>query len=692
MSQDFLFEIGTEELPAKQLSGLAAAFKKNVLDQLEKFQLSYLGEAKIFVTPRRLAISIPQLAAAQLDQTIERKGPSIQSAFDAGGKPTKACEGFAKSCGVSVKELESRETPQGKWLFAIQHIKGKSAAELLPIIVQEALDKLPISKPMHWGENTKAFLRPVRWVLMLLGSKVVPGSFFGQDTSHLTYGHRFLTQAPIAIKKADQYEEILSSQGKVVADFERRRELIREQLTRAAHALHAEVCLNEALLTEVTGLVEWPHVLTASFDPRFLNIPENALIAAMEGHQKSFAVKKAGKLLPHFLTTTNILSKDEKIVIAGNERVMRARLSDAEFFYQQDLRIPLENYAEDLKKVIFQIQLGSLYAKSQALASFSKVLAVQLKFDQDLVEQAACLAKCDLRTQMVGEFPELQGEMGQIYAKKQGLAPEIADALLEQYLPRFANDILPSTPTGITLALADRLLNLVGIFGIGQIPTGEKDPFGLRRAAIGVCRIILDKQLNLALKSLLREAQLAWQERGTQFAATNVVSEVHAFLMERVRYMYVEEGIRPQIIQAVMALQLDNLLDIHARIQAVNLFQALPESASLIAAQKRVMNLLQKEKCLPEALEAPQAQLFELPQEKALADALMVVSAHTKENIHQRNYAEALQHIAKLKQPVDDFFDHVMVMVDDTKLRHNRLCLLASLFKFMNEVANISYL
>lgn len=692
-NQDFLFEIGTEEIPAKQLEPLKTALLENVLTQLDKAGITYSEKARGFAAPRRLAIYIPELETIQPDQIIDRKGPSVQSAFDASGKPTKACEGFAKSCQIKVEDLEERDTPQGKWLFAKQHIEGKKTSELLPQMIQNALTKLPIAKPMHWGAHTESFLRPVRWLVMMLGQEIIPAKFFDLETGHVTHGHRFMAPEFFRIEQPSQYENLLASKGKVIVDSAERKKIIIEQLNKAAAAVNGVVCENTALLDEVTGLVEWPEALTASFDKRFLNVPENALIAAMEGHQKCFDVKDStGKLLPYFLTVSNLVSHDAQQVIVGNERVMRARLSDAEYFYQKDLNVSLENYVDDLKRVVFQAKLGSLHAKSEALIELATYVAAQLKFPENFVRQAARLAKCDLRTQMVGEFPELQGEMGKIYAQKERLPQEVCEALFEQYLPRFANDELPAFESGIALALADRMLNLVGIFGIGQIPTGDKDPFALRRAAIGTCRIILDKQINLPLFGFIIAAEDAWRKQGAQFETSDLSDKVYDFIIERLRNLYLEEGMSTQVIQAVIALRLDNLIDINARIHAMNNFQTLPEAPSLAAAQKRVMNLFQKEKIDAKDLGDSNFDLFEMEQEKNLAQALLALQAEVLPDMQAKNYALVLQKMAQLKQPIDAFFDGVMVMAEDKKLRHNRLCLLAQLSLFLNQVADISCL
>jgi glycyl-tRNA synthetase beta chain len=683
LKKDFLFEIGTEELPARQLESLQQALLTNTLQELEKAKLTYSGAEKVFATPRRLAIFIPQLQTLQADQVIERKGPSYQNAFDDQGRPTKACEGFAKSCQTEVSALEQRDTDQGKWLFAVQKIPGKPTAELLPSIIKQVLEKLPIAKPMHWGSHNQSFLRPVRWIVMLLGNEVVPCTLFDLPAGNRSYGHRFMQPEAIVIHDPADYEQLLY-QAKVVADFKKRKNEINQQLHVAAQNLNGTACVNQSLLTEVTGLVEWPQILTAQFDPRFLNVPDNALIAAMESHQKSFALRSSDKkLLPQFLTVANIISSDEKQVIAGNERVMRARLSDAEFFYQKDLATPLANYRDDLKRVVFQTKLGSLYTKSEALAAMANDLAKQLKSNEAIARQAGQLAKCDLRTEMVSEFPELQGEMGRIYAQKECLSHEVSAALFEQYLPRFANDKLPETQTGMILAIADRLLNLVGIFGASQIPTGEKDPFALRRAAIGLCRIFLEKKLELDLMSLLITAEDIWLKHGANITAS-MIDPVYDFIIERLRYLYLEQGIKPQIIESVLCLKLNNLYDIDRRIKAFSEFQKMPEAESLGAAQKRVENLLQKEKLLPTDLALPDPTLFELPQETALSNALIEVQAEMCEDLLQKNYTSALRKMARLKKPVDDFFDHVMVMADDRVLRHNRLCLLGRLSRCLN--------
>ena len=690
---DFLFEIGTEELPAKSLFPLKEALLNETVSLLAKAQLTFTGIPQSFATPRRLALLIPGLQLQQQDQHNERKGPSVASAFDDKGNPTPACVGFAKSCGLTVDQLEKRDTPQGQWLYASQTIKGQATQDLLPALIHQALAKFPIPKPMRWGDHKTEFLRPVRWVVMLLGKDIIPAEFFGQVARNKTYGHRFMANHAITIKNPADYESLLMKEGKVVANFEKRKADIEEQLSDAAKKAHGNLHHNEALLTEVTGLVEWPVVLCASFPERFLEVPKNALIASMESHQKSFGLENSqGDLLPYFLTVSNIESEDPKQVIIGNQRVMNARLSDADFFYRQDLAIPLATHQDALKKMVFQAKLGTLYDKSLCLKDLAATIAQKIGVAPNHVSRAAELAKCDLRTHMVGEFPELQGEMGEIYATKQGENAEVAKALFEQYLPRFANDALPETQTGICLALADRLLNLVGIFGIGQIPTGDKDPFALRRAAIGVCRMITEKKLSLSLTDVLCSAQQAWQNHGAQFNNADTIEQVKKFILDRFKNLYLEQGISAQVMQAVMALDLDDLLDMDRRIQAVDAFSKTEAAASLAAAQKRVKNILQKENMASCELPKADSALFETEQEKTLAKILSQVQAKALVEFQEKNFANALMELAQLKTPVDAFFDGVMVMVENPAIRHNRLCLLAELSNTLNQVADISQL
>jgi glycyl-tRNA synthetase beta chain len=690
--KDFLFEIGTEELPAKQLETLQAALRGNMLTQLKQAQLGYEGQEKVFATPRRLAILIPGLQTMQPDQVIERKGPSLGNAFDTDGAPTKACLGFAQASGVAVQDLTQRDTAQGIFLFATKNVPGKPSAELLPQIVCNALNDLPIAKPMHWGYHAQAFLRPVSWIVLLLGKEILPTTLFDVPASNLSRGHRFMSDALITISEPNTYESLMKK-NHVLPDFFERKKNIATALNEAAHALDGQVLLNEALLNEVTGLIEWPVILKGHFDPVFLSVPNNALIAAMESHQKSFAVcDKNDALLPYFLIVSNLDSKDPSKIIQGNEHVMHARLSDAQFFYKQDCAIPLQNHCADLARVIFQARLGSMQSKSIALAQLAEKIATQLNFDPKAAHEAGLLAKSDLRSHMVGEFPELQGEIGEIYARQQGFSEEIAGALSQHYLPRFSDDKLPSSQTGTALALADRLLNLVGLFGVGQTPTGSKDPFALRRAAIGVCRIIIENQLRLNLKSLLILAQAVWQEQSVHFDLTTTQDEVYDFIIERLRQSYLDQNVATQLIESILSLNLDDLTDIDHRIKSVSDFISLPEAKILAAADKRVRNLLQKENILLDALTLPNPKLFALPEEHALSDALIEMQAATAAAVLEKNYPLILQKTAALKQPIDDFFNHVMVMTEDHDLRHNRLALLARFSRFANQVADMSKL
>lgn len=730
--KDFLFEIGTEELPAKQLEKLQESLQTGLLTQLKQAQLSFEGSVQVFATPRRLAILIPGLQTKQQEQLIERKGPSLANAFDAAGQATKAYEGFVQSYGgTDAAQFVERDTEQGTFLFAIKKVPGKSAQELLPNIINQVLNALPITKPMHWGNHAQPFLRPVRWVILLLGDEIIPANFFGLAAQKFSCGNRFMVPEPIEITEPKNYPALMK-QAFVMPNFTERKAHILHALNQAAKQLGAQVLMNEVLLNEVTGLVEWPAILIGNFNADFLSVPNNALIAAMESHQKSFAlVDQTRKLLPHFLIIANLASKDSSKIIEGNERVIHARLSDAQFFYEKDCATPLQNHYADLARVTFQTQLGSMQAKSNALAALAAAIAQELGFDQSAAREAGRIAKCDLRTNMVGEFPELQGEMGEIYARKQGLPEAIACALSEQYLPRFADDVLPKSQTGTVLALADRLLNLVGLFGVGQNPTGSKDPFALRRAAVGVYRIIIEKQLTLDLKSLLISAESIWAEQGVTFTVETIQDHVYDFIIDRLRPHYLEyncfekdnkikskmdaiitnsefideekfkefeqrqlerKQITKEVIESVLCLSLSDLTDIDRRIQAINHFVMLPEAKSLAAAEKRVRNLFQKEEILPEALGEPDPTLFTAPEEHALLEALLALQVETTDAILEKNYAFILQKNAELKKPIDDFFNQVMVMTEDKILRHNRLALLNQFSRFSNQVADMSKL
>jgi glycyl-tRNA synthetase beta chain len=685
--QDCLLEIATEELPPNALLTLPAALRANIAQQLQQTQLSY-ADMHTFASPRRIAVHIQQLATHQPDRTVTRRGPAYQAAFTDDGQPTPAAKGFAKSCGVSVDQLSTHHNAQGKWLWFEQLQPGQSTRELLPTISQQALAKLPLAKPMRWGNHNTAFARPIHSVILLLGEDVIDCELYHLPTGRITCGHRFLHPAPITITRPEDYETQLR-QANVIADFSQRRQIIERQIDALCRQHDIVAQLDDALLDEVTCIVEWPVAQLAQFDREFLQVPNECLIAAMQDHQKSFAVRDhAGQLLAKFIFIANIESQNSDQMIHGNEKVMRARLADAAFFYTTDKKQTLANRLEATRDVVFQAKLGSLFDKSQRLEQLSKLLAPTVGADLQVASRAATLAKCDLMTDMVGEFPELQGIMGDYYARHDGESPAVASTLREQYLPRFAGDTLPESPAGITLALAERFDTLIGIFGIDQPPTGEKDPFKLRRAALGIIRIIMAHELTLDLPAVLQEAFAGYPTLSNDKA----VAQVHEFIIDRAKiWLQKEFGYRLDTIQAVLASECNDLLDIYRRINAVQEFCQLAEAQSLAAANKRVSNILAKQahgQAPPNfnaahLIEAAEIHLARQLQEKA--DQIQPLCVN-------RQYTQALTELAQLQQPIDDFFDHVMVMVDETHIRQNRLALLQQLHNLFWQIADISLL
>ncbi|CAK0775512.1 glycine--tRNA ligase subunit beta [Gammaproteobacteria bacterium] len=689
---DFLFELGTEELPPTALRMLSESLGKNVRIGLDKAGL-HRGEIKIYATPRRLAVLVQELASRQADRRVERRGPALSAAIDKkNGLPTPQARGFARSCGVEVEQLEHLITDKGAWLVFRSIEQGRATRELLPGIITQALAELPIPKRMRWGALKVEFVRPVHWVIMLLGDEIIDTEILGKRTSRETRGHRFHYPAPITIFHPGDYADILKTQGFVLADFAMRRAQIRDQVETAACSVGGRAILDESLLDEVTSLVEWPIPVTGNFESRFLDVPREALISTMKGKQKYFPVEDiSGNLLPYFITLSNIDSRDLACVQKGNERVIRPRLADAAFFWEQDRRRSLVERVDGLKGMLFQERLGTLYDKMLRIEQLSLYIANQIGSSPENTKRAALLAKCDLLTDMVGEFPELQGVIGRYYARHDGESLEVATALEEQYLPRCAGDVLPLTPTGQALAIADRLDTLVGIFGIGTPPTGDKDPFGLRRAALGTLRILIEGHLNLDLVSLLKQATAIFEQTpGHPFTQTNVVDQVYDFMMERLRAYFLEQGLQSDEFEAVAARKPIHPLDFQVRIHAVHTFRMLPEAVSLVAANKRIKNILcQFQETIPTTVE--NSLLTET------AEQLLTIRFHSinKEILplwEARDYQGALTKLAGLKGDVDRFFDEVMVMADDEAVRKNRLSLLKGISNLFLRVADISLL
>jgi glycyl-tRNA synthetase beta chain len=689
-TQDLLFEIGTEELPPKSLRQLRDSLHATLTTLLQENHLGHAG-SHAYATPRRLAVLVKDLDPAQPDREVVRRGPAISAAFDAGGKPTRPAQGFARSCGVSVTELDRMETDKGSWLVWRSIENGRPAAEILPDLIERALKALPVPKRMRWGSSSIEFVRPVHWVLLLLGDEPVAAEILGLRCDRYTYGHRFHHNEKIAIGSAADYSSILAHTGQVMADMDLRRESIRKQVSEAGAALGGNARIDPGLLDEVTALVEWPVAITGGFDRRFLEVPAEALISSMQDHQKFFPVMHAdGSLMPNFITIANILSKDLEQVRAGNERVIRPRLEDAAFFWAQDRKQTLASRIPQLDDMTFQQQLGSLGDKQQRVATVASALATLLGMDHHRVQRAAALSKCDLLTSMVFEFPDLQGIMGRYYALHDGEDPEVASALNEQYQPRFAGDSLPSTSTGQILAIAERLDTLAGIFAIGQTPTGDKDPFGLRRAALGLLRILIERHIDLDLQDMIETTAASYPPN---LGVGKVHSELLTFIMDRLRAYYLEAGFDVQTFDAVMARHPTRPLDFDQRMRAVHAFHELPEADSLAAANKRIRNILRKAR--ESGIRFPDQCNRELLQEQAeqeLAVALEALKASVDPLFARREYTHALQQLSALQTPVDNFFDNVMVMSDDSAQRNNRLALLNGLSELFLQVADISQL
>lgn len=689
--EDFLVEIQTEELPPTALLKLANAFSQHIKLSLEKNNLAF-ENIQTFATPRRLAVLVKNLVSAQQDQTIERKGPALAAAFDAQGKPTPACVGFARSCQVSPEELTTIKNAQGEWVGYIQKQAGQSVTALLPGIVVEAANVLPIPKRMRWGDKPTQFVRPVHSVIMLYGDQIIPAHILGCEAGRVTRGHRFMAPDFITIPHASTYASLLETEGYVLADFAQRRARIiqlAETCIEKKLASQAKVLCDPALLDEVTGLVEWPTALIGSFDEAFLRVPPEVLISAMQDHQRYFPVVDANQaLLPYFVVISNIESHAPERVIHGNQRVLRARLSDADFFYTTDQQESLAERLTRLKGIVFQAKLGTLYDKAERLSQLSEFIAQKIKVDTQLSARAGLLAKTDLTTQMVGEFPELQGVMGYYYALHDNEPKAVANAIKEHYMPRFAGDSLPTEAVAQVVALADRIDTLTGTFGINQIPTGDKDPYGLRRAALGVLRILIENQINLDLKEVLVFSIASYQH---PLQNADVLAQVINFLHERLRAWYQEQGITADVFAAVAALNLTNPLDIHQRMKAVQAFKKLPAAETLSIANKRVSNILAK---YDEKLDSQRidSAYFESPTEEALALQLETKEKAIASLFKSGKYDEVLLELSELRKPVDDFFDHVMVMTEDKKRRENRILLLTKLRALFLQVADIALL
>ena len=687
----FLVEIGTAELPPKALRSLAEAFADNFKAELTKADLAF-GAVEWFASPRRLALKVSGLAGEQPSKSVEKRGPAVAQAFDAEGKPTKAAEGWARGNGITVEQAERLVTDKGEWLVHTAKVEGRPAVDLLGELVSQALAKLPIPKMMRWGDKTIQFVRPVFTVTLLLDGDLVPAHILGIDSARTIRGHRFMGESEFTIDNASQYPQILQERGMVIADFMARKAKIKADVEAAAAAFGGVADLDDALLEEVTALVEWPVVLTANFEEKFLAVPAEALVHTMKGDQKYFPVyDKNGKLLPKFIFVTNIESKDPSQIISGNEKVVRPRLSDAEFFFKTDLKQTLASRLPRLETVLFQQQLGTVKAKVERIETVAGFIAERISGGDSAVvtqaRRAGLLSKCDLMTNMVGEFTDTQGVMGMHYARHDGEDEAVAVALNEQYMPRFAGDALPSGLVACAVALADKFDTLAGIFGIGMLPKGDKDPFALRRAAIGALRIMTEKQLDLDLVELVEEAVRVY---GDKLTNKTVVTDVVDFMLGRFRAAYQDEGIGADVVLAVLARRPTRPLDFDRRVKAVSHFRTLDAALALAAANKRVSNILAKvEVPLPTTVKP---ELLVDAAEKALATQVAELQAELAPLFAAGDYQAALTRLAALREPVDTFFNEVMVMADDEALKANRLALLNNLRNLFLQVADISLL
>jgi glycyl-tRNA synthetase beta chain len=684
---NLLFELGTEELPPVALKRLSEALEAGFVKGLDEAGLDH-GKTTVYAAPRRLALLVEDCATRQADRQIERRGPAVAAAFDDQGAPTKAAEGFARSCKTTVDQLDRLETDKGSWLVYNLHDPGKSAMELLPGIADEALNRLPIPKRMRWGSSEAQFVRPVHWLVFMLGDQVVPCTLLDARADNLSYGHRFHHPGAITLYNPEDYAEVLESLGKVIAHFGERRSRIKEQVEQAAEELGGRADLDDDLLDEVTALNEWPVPISGNFDPEFLEVPAEALVATMKGNQKYFPVyDAAGRLTNQFITVANIESQTPAVIRQGNERVIRPRLADAKFFWEKDGRKRLADHAIDLQHVVFQKDLGSMAEKSARVARLAAEIAGQIGGDPALAQRAGELSRCDLMTEMVFEFPEMQGIMGRYQALRDGEPAELAQAMDEFYMPRYSGDALPQSRTGIAISLAEKLDTLVGIFGVGLKPTGDKDPFALRRAALGALRILREHALPLDLNALLGRARSLL---GDRVQAEDTLESVYHFMLERLKGLYADAGIPHDTFEAVAAVAPSSIADFEHRVRAVTDFRSLPEADALAAANKRIRNILKKAD--GELGDRVDVDLFELTAEKALFDQVQAVEQQIAPMAESANYGAMLQALSRLRGAVDQFFEDVMVMAEKSSVRANRLALLHGLSEQFLRVADVSQL
>lgn len=684
---NLLIEIGTEELPPKSLKTLSEAFTGGICRRLDQAGIAY-ESASSYATPRRLAVLLQSVSDQQATQQIEKRGPALKAAYDADGKPTRALEGFARSCGATVEQMETLDTDKGAWVVFRKEESGKQTIQLIPGYVDASLSELPIPKRMRWGSRRVEFVRPVHWIVMMADQDIIPAEILGLPSGNVTFGHRFHHPEAIQLNDALEYPVKLQTQGFVVPAFEERRESIRQQIEEAAKSQGLVSVIDEDLLDEVTALNEYPNVLLGRFEERFLSVPQEALISTMKENQKYFhLVNESGQIQPFFITISNIKSQDPQKVIEGNERVVRPRLSDAAFFFETDKKKPLYERLDALKPVVFQQQLGSLFDRALRISQLSGHIAKALDQDFQKAERAGLLAKADLTTAMVLEFPEMQGIAGRYYAALDKEDPDVAQAIEEHYLPRFAGDSLPTNQTGTVVALAEKLDTLTGIFGIGQPPSGTKDPFALRRAALSVLRLLIENGIDADLKELIKHSISCFQcelpcQKGLE-------DQVSAYIIERLRSWYEEQNIPAEVFLCVNALGVSNPVRFNEQVKAVRTFLTLDAAEALISANKRVANLLEKSEVSQTDI---RPDLFQEAEEKSLFGKLQDSVASVQEKMQMRDYTGVLEQLSLLRQPLDAYFDKVMVMADDPDIRNNRLAVLGRVRELFLNVADISLL
>ena len=684
-NKPLLFELGTEELPPKTLLTLSNALLSNITQALTDAELTF-GQTSSFATPRRLAILIEDIIIQQPDKTIEKRGPAIKAAFDSEGNPSRAALGFATSCGTTVDQLSRLKTEKGEWLAFNQETKGQATNDLIPEIINQGLKKLPIAKRMRWGDLATEFVRPVHWAVLLFGSDHLNCEILGINTGQHTFGHRFHAPTAIFLDHPSEYQRKLLEKGYVIADFEQRKQVIHTATLAAADNVGGTAVINEALLEEITALNEWPIPITGNFDPRFLKLPAEVLITTMQTNQKYFAVTDdQQKLLPNFITFSNIESTNPQSIKEGNERVILPRLADAEFFWKQDRHLKLSDRTPKLANIIFQKTLGTLQDKSQRLEVLATYLSTALAIAPQQSRRAAQLAKTDLLTEMVAEFPSLQGVMGRYYALADNEPDEVAQALEEQYYPKQSGGPIPESQTGQILAIADKTDTLVGIFSAGLIPSGDKDPYALRRATLGIIRIIIENRLNINITELI---SVSLSQFTHNFDRELTEHKITSFIYERLKGYFLDHDFTIDQFESVLAVSPDNLLDFFLRLQAVRDFRALPESNSLSEANKRIKNILRKSESSPQS----SVQNLIEEQELNLLKATLAAEKDIQPLIHDSNHTAALNRLAQLKEDVDLFFEHIMVNCDDLSLRNNRLALLHKVENLFLKIADISKL